>query len=398
MKTTTPDYTKTVRACFAAFIVQAIVDFYAALLFVQFHREFGISLARLTLLVTFNFLVQLTVDILSVKLVDRIGYRTAVIAAHVFSAAGLGLMCLLPDLTGDPFTGLLIAVIVYSMGGGLLEVVLSPIVEACPTANKEKTMSLLHSFYSWGLLVVTLLSTLFFQFFTVSRWRLLTALWMIFPIVNGLRFIKLPFADLIEEGQTGMSLKALLTDRAFWAFFLMMICSGAADQAVTQWSSALAEMSLGVSKTMGDLAGPTLFAVCMGSARIFYGKFGHRIDLGRYVTICTVINLAATLMIALMPGRIFAFIGCGLCGLSVAAMWPGTLSQASASLRTGGNALFALLALGGDIGCSIGPTIAGFAASAFNDNLRVGLGVASVFPAGLLILLLAMRRGKAKPA
>ena len=385
-------YDKTIRASFTGYIIQAIVDLYAALLFVQFQREFGISLARITLLVTINFLIQLAADVLSVRLIDRAGYRVVVVSAQCLVAAGLGLMAVLPGHWANPFAALMTAVVVCSSGGGLLEVVLSPIVEACPTPSKDKTMSQLHAFYSFGLVIVIAGSNLFFLLFGIANWRILTALWMILPLANAVRFLFVPFASLIDEGSEGMSVRELLKNRLFWCFFIMMLCAGAADEMITQWGSALAESALGVSKIIGDLAGPLLFAVMMGLTRLMYGRFGHRFDLRRYIAACAGLNFAAMLMIAFFSHPAVVFIGCALCGVSVSAMWPGTLSLASSSLRRGGNALFALLALGGDIGCSAGPSLAGFAASARGNDLQAGIAAAAVFPAALFILVLLSRR------
>ena len=390
--TATPDYDKTIRAAFTGYIIQAIVDLYAALLFVQFQKEFGIPLTEITLLVTVNFLVQLASDMASVKLIDRLGYRGSVVSAQGLIAIGLGIMAFLPDLTVKPLYGLLAAVAVYSAGGGLLEAVLSPIVEACPTPHKDKTMSMLHSFYSFGLVIVILGSNVFFRLFGTVNWRILTALWLILPLANAIRFLFVPFASLIEEGQKGMTVGELLKNRLFWCFFFMMLCSGAADEMITQWGSALAETALGVSKTVGDLAGPMLFAAVMGTTRLLYGKYGHHVDLRRYIAVCAALNLAATLMIAFARSTGLVFFGCALCGLSVSSMWPGTLSLASSGLRRGGNALFALLALGGDIGCSAGPSLVGFTAGACGDDLRKGIAAAAVFPLFLLIFILLSKK------
>ncbi|MEI3244688.1 MAG: MFS transporter [Lachnospiraceae bacterium] len=385
-------YQKTIYACFIGYIVQAIVNNFVPLLFVTFHDSYGIPLSKITLLVTFNFGLQLLVDLLSVGFVDRIGYRASMLLAHGLSAVGLFLLPVLPELFADPFAGLLIAILIYAVGGGLLEVLISPVVESCPTDNKEKAMSLLHSFYCWGQVGVVLVSTLFFAIFGIQNWKLLAMLWAVIPVLNGLFFIGVPIALLIEDGETGMKLGELLKNGLFWILFLMMLCAGASEQAVSQWASALAERGLGISKTLGDLAGPMTFGILMGISRAFYGKYGDKIRLERFMGASALLCIASYLLIALVPVPALGLVGCALCGLSVGIMWPGTFSMAAASMRHGGTALFALLALAGDLGCSSGPTLAGFVSGVYGDNLRRGILAAVIFPIALLVSLLLIKR------
>ena len=378
------EYNKTVTACFVGYIVQAIVNNFVPLLFLTFQNQYGVPLSQITVLVTFNFGVQLLVDLISVRFVDRLGYRFCMILAHVFSAAGLILLTVLPELLPVPFVGILMSVTVYAIGGGLLEVLVSPVVEACPSDNKEKAMSMLHSFYCWGHVGVVLLSTAFFKLFGIENWKLLALIWALIPIGNAVAFAKVPIAPLLKEGEAGIGLKDLLQDKLFWLLFIMMVCAGASEQAVSQWSSVFAEKGLGISKTAGDLAGPMLFAVLMGLSRLFYGKYGDRIQLDRFMVFSCLLCIAAYVGTALFPSPIFSLIACGLCGLSVGIMWPGTFSKASAVLPGGGTAMFALLALGGDLGCSGGPTLVGFVATALQDNIKLGILAGIVFPVLLL--------------
>lgn len=377
-------YNKTITACFIAYIVQAIVNNFVPLLFLTFQRQYQIPLTQITLLVTFNFGVQLCVDLLSVGFVDRIGYRASMILAHLFSAAGLALLTILPELFSSPFTGILIAVMVYAIGGGLLEVLVSPVVEACPSDHKEKAMSMLHSFYCWGHVGVVLLSTLFFKIFGISNWKILALLWAIVPFCNTFAFRKIPLSSPIEEGETGLTIKDLFCMKLFWVLLVMMICAGASEQAVSQWASAFAETGLHVSKTIGDLAGPMLFAFLMGSARAFYGKYGERIDLDQFMIVSSILCIIAYLCISLVPSPVVGFIGCGLCGLSVGIMWPGVFSKAASSEARGGTAMFALLALAGDVGCAGGPTVVGMVSGALDNDLKTGFLAGALFPALLL--------------
>ncbi len=378
-------FRKTIYACFIGYIVQAIVNNFVPLLFLTFEKSYGIPLSQITMLITINFGVQLFIDLLSAGFVDRIGYRASILIAHICAALGLLGLVILPELLPSAFAGLLIAVIIYAVGGGLIEVLISPIMESCPTDNKEKAMSLLHSFYCWGHVAVVLLSTLFFLVFGIENWKILTVLWVIVPAGNVFVFAKAPLAPLVEEGESGLSLRDLCRQKVFWLLMLMMLCAGASEQSVSQWASTFAEKGLGVSKTLGDLAGPMAFAVLMGSARAFYGKFGEKLDLDRFMLGSSALCVVSYLCISLAPSPVISLIGCAVCGLSVGIMWPGTFSKASASLKNGGTAMFALLALAGDLGCSGGPTLVGSVSSAASENLKVGILAAIIFP----ILLMA---------
>ncbi len=392
------DYQKTMHACFIGYIVQAIVNNFVPLLFLTFEKTYRIPLSQITMLITFNFGIQLLVDLLSAGFVDRIGYRTAIFLAHLFSAAGLFGLVILPELLPDAFAGLLTAVVIYALGGGLIEVLISPIMESCPTDNKEKAMSLLHSFYCWGHVGVVLLSTLFFTVFGIENWKILTLLWVIIPLCNGFFFLKVPMAPLVEEGETGLTMKELFGQKIFWILMLMMLCAGASEQSVSQWASTFAEQGLGVSKTIGDLSGPMAFAVLMGSARAFYGKWGDKLNLDRFMKASGVLCMISYLCISLAPSPVISLLGCAICGLSVGIMWPGTFSKASASIRNGGTVMFAFLALAGDLGCSGGPTVVGYVSGIASDNLKMGILAAIIFPFLLLLSLLLLKKNAREKA
>ncbi|MCI8949750.1 MAG: MFS transporter [Lachnospiraceae bacterium] len=389
-------YNKTVAACFTGSIVQAVINNFAPLLFLFFQRRYHIPLSQITLLVTFNFGIQLLIDLLSAGFADKIGYRASMVTAHVCSAAGLIFLTILPEILPLPFAGILISVMIYAIGGGLLEVLVSPIVEACPSDNKEKAMSMLHSFYCWGHAGVVLLSTLFFYVAGVGNWKILALLWALIPIANAFAFTKVPIAALIEEGETGLSLKELFRYKIFWILMAMMICAGASEQAVSQWASTFAEKGLGISKTAGDLAGPMAFAILMGISRLLYGKYGERFRLERVMIYSSCLCILAYLGISLFPIPLFSLMACAVCGLSVGIMWPGAFSKGAAALPKGGTAMFALLALGGDIGCSVGPTLVGMVSGRLGDNLKMGVLAGIVFPVLLLIGILLSRKAKAE--
>ena len=377
-------YKNTVTAAFAGYVILAIVNNFIPLLFVMFQADYGLQLGEITVLVVVNFSIQLLVDLISAKVVDKIGYRICLLFAHGCIACGFLLLTVLSEVLA-PFLGILISVIVYAIGGGVLEVLLSPVVESCPTENKEKAMSMLHSFYCWGHVSVVLLSTLFFRLFGIENWKLLACLWAILPLLNGLVFWKTPIASLIAPGKTGMGIGRLLKNKTFWLLAVMMLCSGASEQAVVQWVSAFAEQGLGISKTLGDLVGPMSFAVFMGCSRAFYGKFGHKIELGKFILMSGALCLIAYGLAGGMRYPVLNLIGCSLCGLSVGILWPGTFSLAAKALPTGGTAMFALLALTGDFGCLSGPAVVGWVADASGGNIRRSILLAMGFPVLLLV-------------
>lgn len=386
------DYQKTMYACFIGYIVQAVINSFVPLLFVTFQNTYQIPLTQITLLITVNFLIQLCIDLLSAIFIDRIGYRKSVLIAHTCAAIGLFLLTILPEIIPGHFLGILISVCIYAVGGGLLEVLISPIIEACPTDNKESAMSLLHSFYCWGVTGVVLISTIFFTLFGIQNWKVLTLIWVLLPVCNGIFFSRVPIYSLQEEGETGMTIPELCRNKIFWILMLMMMCAGASEQAVSQWASTFAEEGLGITKSLGDLIGPMSFSILMGLSRLLYGKYGEKIDLDRFMTFSGLLCIASYLGITLIPNPLIELAACGVCGFSVGIMWPGTFSKSSAALRRGGTVLFALLALAGDVGCSGGPTLVGFVSSAAGDNLKTGIFSGIVFPILLLGSLFLLKR------
>ena len=387
------NYKKTLLACYLGFITQAIAANFAPLLFLTFHKTFQIPLGKIALISTTFFFTQLVVDIFCAKTVDRIGYRKCIVASEVFSAAGLIGLAFLPNILPDPFTGILISVIIYAFGSGLIEVLCSPIVEACPFDNKESVMSLLHSFYCWGSVGVILLSTLFFALFGIENWRLVACLWAIVPLYNIYNFATCPIESLVEEGE-GLSIRGLLQLPMFWISIILMVCAGASEISMAQWASAYAESALGLSKTLGDLVGPCLFAIMMGISRTIYGKYGEKISLTKYMIGCGILCLCCYLAASLSSNPMIGLIGCVTCGFSVGIMWPGTISISSQKIPLGGTAMFALLAMAGDLGGSIGPGLVGIITQKANDNLRAGLLIGCIFPAVLVVSILLLNRMK----
>ena len=388
-------YQKTLIACYLGFITQAIAANFAPLLFLTFHRTYQISLGRIAFISTAFFFTQLLVDLFCAKYVDRIGYRRSVIASEIFSAAGLMGLAFLPSLLPDPYVGILISVIIYAIGSGLIEVLVSPIVEACPFDNKDSVMSLLHSFYCWGSVGVILLSTIFFAIFGIENWRILACIWALIPLYNTFNFISCPIESLTEEGE-GLSIRQLCHIPIFWIALILMVCAGASEISMAQWASAYVESALGISKSIGDIIGPCLFAVMMGMSRSFYGKYGENIDLMKFMIGSGALCLVCYLLSALAPLPFLNLVGCAVCGFSVGIMWPGTISIASKKIPLGGTAMFALLAMAGDLGGSVGPGIVGFVTQNANDNLKVGMLAGCVFPTVLVLSVLLLKRKRAE--
>jgi len=384
------NYKKTLITCYIGFITQAIVANFAPLLFLRFHGEFGIPLGQIALISTVFYIVQILVDVFCARFVDRIGYRKSVVASQLMAAAGLVALGILPDVMQNPLAGILISVTVYAVGSGLIEVLVSPIVEACPFDNKDSVMSLLHSFYCWGVVGVVLLSTLFFALFGIERWRILAWLWAVVPLINAYNFAVCPIQRLTDEG-TGMTVGQLLRSPVFWLFILLMVGAGASEASMAQWASAYVESALGFSKSMGDLAGPCLFAVAMGFSRVLYGKFGQKMNLTSFMLGSGILCFGCYLLAAVSPYPLLGLAGCILCGFSVGIMWPGSISIASAGMPLGGTALFALLAMGGDLGASVGPSVVGFFTQNAGDNMRAGMFAGMVFPIVLILTLFAIK-------
>ncbi len=374
-------------ACYIGYITQAIVNNLLPLLFVLVQEEFSLSVGQIGFLITFNFGVQILTDLLAARYAEKLGYRVCIVAAHVLSALGLVGLGIFPGLFPDPYVGLLSAVAVYAIGGGLIEVLVSPIVEALPLERKEAVMSLLHSFYCWGHTAVVLLSTAFFALFGVENWRYLTALWAVVPAANIFLFAVCPIPMLTQAGE-GMTIRELFGSRLFWLFALLMLCAGASEQAMSQWSSFFAERGLQVSKTVGDLLGPCAFALLMGLSRLFYGIFGDRISLKSFLTASAMFCIGAYMLAVFSPMPLLSLVGCGLCGLCVGIMWPGVFSLAAKHCPRGGTAMFALLALAGDAGCSGGPGLVSTVAGLAEGQLKAGLLAAALFP---LLLILGVR-------
>lgn len=387
------DYGRTKLACYLGFVTQAVVANFPPLLFLVFHREYEIPIARLALIPAVFYIVQLVTDLLCAKF-RNINYRRSIIISEITSALGLAGLALLPQHFPDPMMGILVCVCVYAVGSGLIEVLCSPIIEACPFPNKEGMMSLLHSFYCWGAVGVILGSTLFFALFGTGNWRVLAFLWTLIPLYNILNFATCPIDPIVQDAES-MSMGQLLRNKSFWVFLLLMVAAGASESTMAQWTSAFAEASLGVDKVVGDLAGPCGFAFCMGLGRLWYGLKGQSLDLVSYMTGAGILCFAAYLTVSLSPVPLVSLAGCMISGLAVGIMWPGSISITSARIPQGGTALFALLALAGDAGGTFGPSLVGLCVGSGDSDIQGGILAATLFPV-LLVLCLLVIRGKKK--
>ncbi len=385
------NYKKTLIACYLGFVTQAITANFAPLLFLTFKGTYGISLEKIAMIPLVFYLTQLIVDLAATKFADKIGYRACVIVSQVVSAVGLIFMAILPDVLPAPFVGIIISVVLYAIGSGLIEVLISPIVEACPFENKDGMMSLLHSFYCWGAMGVILGSTLFFTLFGVENWKILTFIWALVPLYNTFNFINCPIERLVEDGES-LGIRNLLKTPIFWLMIVLMVCSGASEISMAQWASAFTESAIGVSKTVGDLAGPCLFAFFMGISRMLYGKFSEKLDLTKVMLICGTMCTGCYLLASLSSLPILGLAGCALCGMSVGIMWPGSISISSQKCPKGGTAMFAFLALAGDLGGMVSPAMVGSISEMAGGNLKTGLLVATVFPVVLVITLIALKK------
>ena len=385
------NYKKTLVACYLGFVTQAISANFAPLLFLTFKSTYGITLKKIAMIPLVFYLTQLLIDLAATKFADKIGYRTCVVASQVLSAIGLVLMAILPEVLPIPFIGILISVVLYAVGSGLIEVLVSPIVEACPFENKDGMMSLLHSFYCWGAMGVILGSTLFFVVFGVENWKILTFIWALVPLYNTFNFINCPIERLIEDGKS-MGISNLLKTPIFWLMIILMVCSGASEATMAQWASAFTESAIGVSKTIGDLAGPCLFAMFMGISRVLYGKFSEKLDLTKVMLVCGIMCAGCYLLASLSTLPILGLAGCALCGLAVGIMWPGSISISSQKCPRGGTAMFAFLALAGDLGAMVSPAMVGSLSEMAGGNLKTGLYVATIFPVVLIFGLLILKK------
>lgn len=384
-------YNHTLTACSLSYVSQAIAATFLPLLFIRFQNEFGFSLKSLTGLITITFFTEIIIDAASPLFIKSLGYRRSMMLANILSAAGLAGLSFLPDAFESKYIGCVICVILYAIGGGFDEVLVSPIVEACPTNNKSGAMGVVHSAFSIGCASVVLLSTLFFNTAGIDKWRVLAILWACVPLFNAFYFCFVPIRTLEEEKGRG-KFSDMLKNPLFWLLGITMVCAGASELAMSQWASAFAEAGLKVSKTTGDLLGPCAFAVLMGLSRIIYAKISAKNDIAKIMSAGCVLCIASYFVASLSGNAFIALLGCCFCGIAVAPMWPGAFSLAAKHIPNASTAMFAAFALLGDLGCTTGPTLVGLISQSSSDNISRGLLFSSVFPAIMLICLVFIRK------
>lgn len=389
------NYKKTLHACYRGYITQAIIVNLAPLFFIIFQDRYNVSFVTLGSIVLLNFVTQLMTDLVSIKFIEKVGYRIAAVMAHLLASIGLVLLGTLPNIM-PVVPALVTATLFYSVGGGLLEVIVSPIVDSLPGEEKESSMSLLHSFYCWGQVLVILITTCLLFFIGNKNWHIIPILWAILPIYNLIKFLKVPMLPPLTSDER-MPIKKLLNSKIFLVILLLMLCAGASELALAQWASLFTEKALGVSKAIGDVFGPCLFGVLMGVGRTVYGIYGGKVKLLRVLIISSLLCICAYLLASLSQNAMISLVGCALCGLSVSLMWPGMLSFASEEFKTGGTAMFGIMAVFGDMGCSVGPWVIGFVseftiATGEAQALRYGVLAAVIFPIVMMIGTLFLQK------
>lgn len=386
------NYIHTLHACNIGYVTQAIVNNFAPLLFLTFRSEFGISIAETSALVMLNFVTQMVVAFLSAKIADRISYRRTLVGGGFCSALGLFLLAFLPRLIPRPFLALSVSIAVYAIGGGVVEAIDSPLVEACPFKRKAADMSLVHAFYCWGQMLVVLCSSLYFRMFHVENWRVLACVWALVPLLNAVYFMFVPMKSLVSDKERALGFSDLFRNRLFWLFAIMMLCSGASEHCMNQWASAFSESALHIDKSLGDILGPCFFAFFMGSSRTLFAVFSKKLNLLNCLVASSLSCACAYLVVGVFSNPWLCLAGCALCGWSAGILWGGVFSMSSCTIPAGGTVMFALLALPGDFGCGFGPMLVGFSTQyVFRDNLRYGIFSGIVFPVVMLLCLLCYK-------
>lgn len=381
-------YKRTKLACYTGLTVQAIINNFLPILFIIFQRDYGLSYEQLGRLLFINFAIQILADFLTPYIVKLIGYKGSAITCHFLATLGLVLLFVLPNIMADFYTAVVISVMVYAFSSGIIEVVMSPIMELIPQDNKTANMAFLHSFYCWGQALTVVVTTLLVKLLGFNDWRFIPLLWAIIPFLNMLFFTRVPVVEQPEQ-QNEKTSRSIFKTREFICFAIFMLCAGANEIAMSEWASVFAQNALGVSKTVGDLAGPCAFAILMGSGRVIYAKFLCKFSYRKVTIVNSLLCLACYFAVAVCKVPAFSLLACAICGFSVSIAWPGTISLAAARFPNGGTMLFSICALCGDMGCSTGPWLLGAVADI--TDLNTGFLVCCIFPLAMLgtaILLL----------
>lgn len=375
-------YLPTKLAGYVGFIVQAIVNNFLPILFIVFQDVYGLGYEKLGRLIVINFATQMFIDFITPKIIHKLGYRRAAFLCQFTACVGLCLMAVLPRFMSNTYLAIIISIVFYATGSGLMEVILSPMIEMLPTGNKSGNMAVLHSFYCWGQTVVVPLTTLMVFIFGRENWTYIPLVWAVVPFVNMFTFLRVPIVEPDSEEKQSTFLELARTPK-FVVYMVMMLCAGASEIAMSQWSSLFVEQALGVSKAIGDIVGPCLFALFMALGRVIYASLSKKVSFTRLLIWLNLLCFICYVMVALCHIAVLSLVFCALCGLSVSISWPGIYSAGARTFKTGGAVMFSAFAMCGDTGCALGPGLVGLVAE--YTNLNVGFLVAAVFPLIMVI-------------
>ncbi|MCQ2477954.1 MAG: MFS transporter [Clostridia bacterium] len=382
---------QTKLACYIGYIVQAIINNFLPILFIVFQTNLDLTYEQLGRIVFINFFTQLLSDAVTPSVVKRIGYKGCAVLCHIFVTTGLIMLTVLTGIMSNTYLALIISVVVYAFGSGMIEVVISPIMELLPTENKAKNMAFLHSFYCWGQTFTVAVTTFMVLLLGYGNWRFIPLVWAIVPLFNTVLFLKV---TVIEPNEVkGSFSNRNFLSKEFICFIIFMICAGASEISMASFASVFAQNALGVSKLTGDLLGPCSFAVCMGIGRVLYGAFSDKISIKKALILNNILCVICYLTVAFTNINFLSLVFCALCGFSVSLLWPGTYSLAAKRFGGGNTVMFSIFALCGDIGCSAGPWLLGYIADV-SGSLKKGFAVCTVFPLVMILAALTLIKEK----
>lgn len=386
-------YTVTKITCYIGYVVQAVINNFLPILFIVFQDIYGLGYEKLARLIAVNFITQIITDFLTPKIVNKIGYRKAIILCQAAATTGLLMLGILPRFVSNVYPVIIFSIIVYAFGSGLIEVLFSPVIEHLPIDNKSGNMSLLHSFYCWGQAFTIIVTTALVSFFGYKGWANIPLVWAVLPFIDMLLFIKAPIVEP-KEDEKEQGFKELFKNRKFKLYMLMMLCAGASEIAMAEWASMFAQQSLGVSKVIGDLTGPCLFAIFMGLGRIWYAAVSNKISFTKAIIVLNSICAVCYLGVAFCKISVLALVFCAVCGFTVSISWPGIYSLGAETFPKGNAVMYSTFALCGDMGCCLGPWVLGFVAEFF--GLNAGFAVATVFPITMVATALLVNKKDCK--
>ena len=388
----TQNYKITKYTCYLFYVLQGTLLNLTPLLFVPLMEQYGLSYMKLGALASVNFATQLIVDIVLSKLTDKHRYRISLRLSASAAFIGYMIFAWAPGRLGDPYTWLLIGTVVYSIGAGLMEITISPLIHALPDKAKGKSMAILHSFYAWGVVLTVIVSTSVLAIIGRDKWNFIVTGWLIVPVIGFILscIMPVPKPESGENERTAGSFRILIKP-AFILFLAMIFFGSCAEAVMTQWSSAFLERAVGLDKLIGDIAGMSMFALMLGLCRMASAALDKKISLSTYMMLGTIGAVICYIIVSVSNVAAVSLIFCALTGFMVGMLWPGTLVLAADAFPKAGAWLFAYLAVAGDLGGVFGPWITG--AIADRSGLNAGLGAAAIFPViGLICMIIYKRR------